>query len=60
MKTIENFWSCIQELSAKLRHIHTVQDDEKQSLIEIRNSLKNSSGFNKMVSEIEDNIYYGT
>ena len=50
LKTIDHFGTYIQELTVKLSHIRTHQDDEKRSLIEIRNSLKNSPGFNKMVS----------
>ena len=54
LKTIEHFGAYVQELTIKLNHIRTEQDDEKRSLIEIRNSLKNSPGFNKMVRLILD------
>ena len=54
LKTIEHFGTYVQELTIKLNHIRTEQDDEKRSLIEIRNSLKNSPGFNKMVRLILD------
>ena len=54
MKTIEHFGGYIEELTVKLNHIRTSQDDEKRSLIEIRNCLKNSPGFNKMVSDASD------
>lgn len=57
LKTIEHFGSYIQELTVKLNHIRTGQDDEKRSLIEIRNSLKNSPGFNKMNGNISTSQY---
>jgi len=57
LKTIEHFGTYIQELTVKLNHIRTSQDDEKRSLIEIRNSLKNSPGFNKMNGNISTSQY---
>jgi len=57
LKTIEHFGTYIQELTVKLNHIRTSQDDEKRSLIEIRNGLKNSPGFNKMNGNISTSQY---
>lgn len=57
LKTIEHFGAYVQELTIKLNHIRTEQDDEKRSLIEIRNSLKNSPGFNKMNGNISTSQY---
>lgn len=57
LKTIEHFGGYIQELTTKLNHIRTSQDDEKRSLIEIRNCLKNSPGFNKMNGNISTSQY---
>merc|ERR1719323_390128 len=57
LKTIEHFGGYIQELTVKLNHIRTSQDDEKRSLIEIRNCLKNSPGFNKMNGNISTSQY---
>jgi len=57
LKTIEHFGAYIQELTVKLNHIRTEQDDEKRSLIDIRNSLKNSPGFNKMNGNISTSQY---
>ena len=49
---IEHFGNYIAELSGKLAVIRQVQEDEKTDLIEVRNSLKNSPGLEKMVSSI--------
>jgi hypothetical protein len=42
----------VQELTGKLNQIRGQQEEEKRALLEVRNSLKNSPGFNKMVSYI--------
>ena len=49
-QAIEHFGNYISELSGKLAVIRQVQEDEKSDLIEVRNSLKNSPGLEKMVS----------
>ena len=51
-QAIEHFGNYISELSGKLAVIRQVQEDEKSDLIEVRNSLKNSPGLEKMVSYI--------
>ena len=48
-QAIEHFGNYISELSGKLAVIRQVQEDEKSDLIEVRNSLKNSPGLEKMV-----------
>ena len=49
-QAIEHFGGYIAELSGKLAVIKQVQEDEKSDLIEVRNSLKNSPGLEKLVS----------
>ena len=49
-QAIEHFGGYIAELSGKLAVIRQVQEDEKSDLIEVRNSLKNSPGLEKLVS----------
>ena len=50
LRTIENFGSYIEDLSQKLGHIHTEHEEEKKALFDVRNTLKNSPGFSKVVS----------
>jgi len=57
MKTIDHFGNYIQDLTTKVNHIKTEQEDEKRALIEIRNSLRNSPGFNKMNGTISTSQY---
>ena len=48
-QAVEHFGNYITELTGKLSDIRQIQDDEKTDLIEVRNSLKNSPGLEKMV-----------
>ena len=50
MKTLEHFGSYIEDLDLKLGSLRTRQEDERRSLIDVKNCLKNSPGFSKMVS----------
>jgi len=38
----------------RLSHIRTEQDEERRDLTDIRNTLKNSPGFNKVVSQLKN------
>ena len=51
-QAVEHFGNYITELTGKLSDIRQIQDDEKTDLIEVRNSLKNSPGLEKMVRHI--------
>jgi diphthamide synthase (EF-2-diphthine--ammonia ligase) len=50
LQTIEHFGTYIEDLMNRLSHIRTEQEEERRDLIDVRNTLKNSPGFNKMVS----------
>ena len=47
---VENFGGYVEDLSSKLVHIASDQEKERRELIDITNTLKNSPGFNKVVS----------
>ena len=51
-QAIEHFGTYIADLSTKLTDIRQLQDDEKEDLIGVRNSLKNSPGLEKLVRNI--------
>lgn len=51
-QAIEHFGTYIAELSSKVTVIRQIQDDEKTDLIEVRNSLKNSPGLEKLVRNV--------
>ena len=51
-QAIEHFGTYIADLSTKLTDIRQIQDDEKTDLNDIRNSLKNSPGLEKLVRNI--------
>ena len=50
LQTIEHFGTYIDDLVNKLTHIRQYQFEEKRDLEDVRNVLKTSPGFNKMVS----------
>ena len=50
LQTIEHFGNYIEDLNAKLGDIQQEQEDERRALIDVRNSLKNSPGICKIVS----------
>lgn len=47
---VENFGGYVEDLSSKLVHIASDQEKERRELTDITNTLKNSPGFNKVVS----------
>ena len=47
---MEHFGNYVEDLSAKLSHLQTEQDDERRALNDVRSTLKNSPGFSKVVS----------
>ena len=49
LQTIEHFGTYIDDLVNKLTHIRQNQFEEKRDLEDVRNVLKTSPGFNKMV-----------
>ena len=54
LQTIEHFGTYIEDLMNRLSHIRTEQDEERRDLTDIRNTLKNSPGFNKVVSQLKN------
>ena len=50
LRMVENFGGYVEDLSSKLVHIASDQEKERRELIDITNTLKNSPGFNKVVS----------
>ena len=51
LQTIEHFGTYIDDLVNKLTHIRQNQFEEKRDLEDVRNVLKTSPGFNKMVRD---------
>ena len=47
---VEHFGGYVEDLSSKLVHIASDQEKERRELTDITNTLKNSPGFNKVVS----------
>ena len=47
---VEHFGGYVEDLSSKLVHIASDQEKERRELVDITNTLKNSPGFNKVVS----------
>ena len=52
LRMVENFGGYVEDLSAKLVHIASDQEKERRELVDITNTLKNSPGFNKVVSSL--------
>ncbi len=50
LKTVEHFGSYVEDLSSRLTHIASEHEEERRALVDIRNTLKNSPGFSKVVS----------
>ena len=50
LKMVEHFGGYVEDLSSKLGLIASDQEKERRELVEITNTLKNSPGFNKVVS----------
>ena len=57
LQAIDHFGNYIDELTGKLTVIRQVQDDEKTELMEVRNSLKNSPGLEKLVRYNVSTLY---
>ena len=53
LQTIEHFGTYIQDLMNRLTLIRSEQEEEKRDLVDIRNTLKNSPGFNKVVRVVQ-------
>ena len=52
LKSVELFGTCIEDLVKKMDHIRHNQFEEARELQDVKNMLKTSPGFNKMVSKL--------
>lgn len=50
---MEHFGNYIEDLSTKLGQIQSEHEVERRCLIDVKNTLKNSHGFSKVVSQEE-------